>query len=101
MAVATSSHKRHFDLKTSKHGEIFGLFSHIITGDRVSKGKPCPEIFITAAAAFAGGAPQPCNTLVFEDAPSGVQVRPWHWSSVTLGPLIDLVQITSRKKYKK
>jgi len=31
--VATSSHSRHFDLKTQKHRELFALFDHIITGE--------------------------------------------------------------------
>ena len=34
MAVATSSHRRHFDLKTSLHKELFGLMTHIVTGDQ-------------------------------------------------------------------
>jgi len=78
IAVATSSHQRHFDLKTSSHKELFSLFTHIITGDQVVKGKPDPEIFLKAAATFAGpggspAAPAPSQCLVFEDAPSGLQ----------------------------
>eukprot|EP01023_Acetabularia_acetabulum_P003372 TRINITY_DN11415_c1_g1_i1.p1 TRINITY_DN11415_c1_g1~~TRINITY_DN11415_c1_g1_i1.p1 ORF type:complete len:309 (-),score=55.28 TRINITY_DN11415_c1_g1_i1:275-1201(-) len=71
MAVATSSHRRHFELKTSKHGEIFKLFELIVTGDEVSKGKPDPELFVTAMKRL--GSSQPENCLVFEDAPVGVQ----------------------------
>lgn len=36
-AVATSSHRRHFDLKTSMHKELFSLFNHIVTGDQVGQ----------------------------------------------------------------
>eukprot|EP00798_Chlamydomonas_sp_ICE-L_P011388 gene11388-12088_t len=50
MAVATSSHKRHFDLKTSTHQELFSLFHHVITGDQFIKGKPDPEIFLLASS---------------------------------------------------
>jgi hypothetical protein len=37
IAVATSSHRRHFDVKTQQHGQLFDLFDHIITGDQVTK----------------------------------------------------------------
>lgn len=35
IAVATSSHRRHFEIKTQRHTELFGLFDRIITGDQV------------------------------------------------------------------
>jgi len=73
MAVATSSHRRHFDLKTGRHRELFGLMHHIVTGDQVSKSKPDPEIFFEAARRFDGGAPESSRVLVFEDAPNGVE----------------------------
>jgi len=73
MAVATSSHRRHFDLKTSKHTELFGLMHHIVTGDMVKKSKPDPEIFLHAATLFQGETPDSARVLVFEDAPNGVQ----------------------------
>lgn len=72
MCVATSSHRRHFDMKTGRHPDVFALFDHIITGDMVAKGKPDPEIFLTAAAAWTDAPPKPAACLVFEDAPSGV-----------------------------
>lgn len=73
MAVATSSHRRHFDLKTGRHQELFRLMHHIVTGDQVSKTKPDPEIFLEAARRFEGAVPEPQQILVFEDAPNGVQ----------------------------
>lgn len=73
LAVATSSHRRHFDVKTKQHQELFALFDAIITGDTVEKGKPHPDIFKKAAAAFAQPPASPAQVLVFEDAPTGVQ----------------------------
>mmetsp|Transcript_1214 Transcript_1214/g.2765 ORF Transcript_1214/g.2765 Transcript_1214/m.2765 type:complete len:434 (+) Transcript_1214:14-1315(+) len=72
MAVATSSHRRHYDLKTSLHRELFGLMHHVVTGDQVSKSKPDPQIFSHAASLF-DGMPAADTILVFEDAPSGVE----------------------------
>ncbi|KAL3700610.1 hypothetical protein R1sor_018632 [Riccia sorocarpa] len=74
MAVGTSSHKHHFDLKTTKHGELFGLMHHIVVGDdpAVVRGKPAPDIFLTAFSRFHEPGLETKNVLVFEDAPSGV-----------------------------
>ncbi|GAA0173309.1 phosphatase [Lithospermum erythrorhizon] len=74
MAVATGSHRRHFELKTQKHGEIFQFMHHIVLGDdpEVKQGKPSPDIFLAASRRFEGGQLEPCRILVFEDAPSGV-----------------------------
>ncbi|CAG9461296.1 unnamed protein product [Pedinophyceae sp. YPF-701] len=77
LAVATSSHRRHFDLKTSKHRDLFACFATVVTGDQVSRGKPDPSIFQLAASKLAAAtssdsfAPHEC--LVLEDAPSGVE----------------------------
>ena len=83
MAVATSSHRRHFDLKTTLHRDLFDLMHHVVTGDQaggrcqaqarvkqlsqlqVSKSKPDPEIFCHASSIF-DGAPVADNILVFE-----------------------------------
>ncbi|KAL2635537.1 hypothetical protein R1flu_007016 [Riccia fluitans] len=74
MAIATSSHKRHFDLKTQKHRELFGLMHHVVVGDdpAVIRGKPAPDIFLTAFNRFQEPGLETKNALVFEDAPTGV-----------------------------
>ena len=70
-AVATSSHRHLFDLKTTRHREWFAGFSAVVLGDdpRLVRGKPAPDIFLLAAADL--GAP-PASCLVIEDAPAGV-----------------------------
>ena len=71
-AVATSSNRHHFDLKTSRHKEWFRIFEYIVIGDdpEVKEGKPSPDIFLLAADKLGA---QPRRCLVFEDAPSGVK----------------------------
>ncbi|XP_023529419.1 (DL)-glycerol-3-phosphatase 2 [Cucurbita pepo subsp. pepo] len=72
--LATGSHKRHFELKTQRHGELFKLMHHVVLGDdpEVKKGKPSPDIFLAAAKRFEENPVDPQRILVFEDAPSGV-----------------------------
>ncbi len=72
LAVATSSSRRLFELKTSRHGEWFrDAFAAIVTGDdpRVKAGKPAPDIFLRAAADLGREA---AECAVVEDAPAGV-----------------------------
>lgn len=76
MAVATGSHTRHFKMKTSKHGHLFSLFHHVVTGDdsELKQAKPSPDIFLIAMNRFDPPVPASTrNVLVFEDAPLGVQ----------------------------
>ena len=72
LAVATSSDRRHFGLKTTRHREWFGIFDCIVIGDDpgVQRGKPAPDIFLVAAERL--GKP-PAECLVFEDSPVGVE----------------------------
>jgi len=54
-AIATSSTKKSFDVKISKHKLLFSLFNHIVTGGsdpEVKNGKPAPDIFLTCASRF-------------------------------------------------
>ncbi|ELT98115.1 hypothetical protein CAPTEDRAFT_128552 [Capitella teleta] len=75
LALATGSHGEEFELKTSKHQDIFSLFSHCVLSSEdpdVSKGKPAPDCFLVAAQRFQGNV-QSNKVLVFEDAPNGVR----------------------------
>jgi HAD superfamily hydrolase (TIGR01509 family) len=71
-AVASSSHRRDYELKITQHREWFACFQCVVLGDdpEVKRGKPAPDIFLTAAARI-GAVPSQC--LVIEDAPSGVE----------------------------
>jgi pseudouridine 5'-phosphatase len=71
LAVATSSERELFELKTRDHGEWFSVFRAVVVGDdpRVKKGKPAPDVFLVAAAEL-GARPEDC--VVFEDAPAGL-----------------------------
>ena len=71
MAVATSSGRALFDLKTTRHRAWFDLMDGVVCGDdpQVKNGKPAPDIFLVAAARIGA---QPESTLVFEDSPQGL-----------------------------
>ena len=71
MAIASSSSRAMFDLKTMRHREWFRTFSVIVLGDdpRVRRGKPAPDIFLVAATGLAA---PPASCVVIEDAPAGV-----------------------------
>lgn len=72
LALATSSSQDLYALKTQQHRSWFDLFDAVITGDHraVVHGKPAADIFLAAAAAIHAS---PEQTLVFEDAPAGIQ----------------------------
>jgi len=72
IAVATSSTLDLFKLKIIAHEEWFNLFDEVITSDHaeVTRAKPAPDIFLVAAKKLGGKAE---SSLVFEDAPAGLE----------------------------
>ncbi|XP_029156828.1 LOW QUALITY PROTEIN: pseudouridine-5'-phosphatase-like [Nylanderia fulva] len=75
IALATSSDRHNYDLKTQRWHDLFEIFDHKVIGgsdSEVVHGKPAPDIFFTAAKRFDDN-PDPSKCLVFEDAPNGVK----------------------------
>ncbi|KAI8817440.1 HAD-like domain-containing protein [Fimicolochytrium jonesii] len=73
IAVATSSTRAKYELKTARHQELFALFDSVTCGDDgdVARGKPAPDIFLTAKRKIGDPPSEKC--LVFEDAWAGVE----------------------------
>ena len=71
-AIASSSSRYHFDLKTVNHQLWLKLLQITTLGDdpEIKLGKPAPDIFLLAAKRL--NAP-PENCLVFEDSVAGMQ----------------------------
>jgi pseudouridine-5'-monophosphatase len=71
LAVATSTERDAFALKTRRHEAWFAQFRAVVRGDdpQVQRPKPAPDIFLAAADAL--GVP-PGDCVVFEDSPAGV-----------------------------
>ena len=67
-SMASSSPKRLIELVLDKFS-IAGLFDLVLSGDQVPRGKPAPDIYLTAARELGV---IPVNCLVIEDAPNGV-----------------------------
>ncbi|KAJ2797242.1 hypothetical protein H4S07_006000 [Coemansia furcata] len=75
IAVATSSSKPMFAIKSERHGPVFDLFAGKITcGDdpAVKHAKPAPDIFQIAMQRLDSRL-RPEDCLVFEDAANGVE----------------------------
>jgi pseudouridine-5'-monophosphatase len=71
MAIATGSRRQVFDEKCQSYREFYAKFEHAITGTDITRGKPHPEIFLTALAKWPGLRPE--EVIVFEDAPAGIE----------------------------
>lgn len=68
-AVATSSSRSSAEALTAHHG-IRRFFAFLVTSEDVSRGKPDPEIYLTAAARLGV---RPGRVLVLEDSSAGLQ----------------------------
>jgi len=71
LAVATSSDRTYFDIKTMSH-PWFSSFDAVVCGSdaEVARHKPAPDIFLVAARKLGLA---PSRTLVFEDSVAGVE----------------------------
>lgn len=67
--IATSS-GRHVVERKLDHVGLRGFFEVIVTGDTVTKGKPDPEIFLTAASKLGI---HPARCVAIEDSRNGVR----------------------------
>lgn len=68
-AIATSSERRFVDFYMA-HADLGHPFDAIVTGDRVTRSKPEPDIFLKAAEEL-GAAPADC--VVLEDSYNGIR----------------------------
>jgi len=71
VAVATSSARPVYELKTTHHRPWFASFHVVVTGDdpRIARGKPAPDIYLLAARELGV---EPARCVAIEDAPAGV-----------------------------
>lgn len=84
IALATSSQKHHFDIKTAHLEDLFSVFAkeNRVLGDNPriprGRGKPNPDIYLVALKTLNDGLPEgerkitPEECLVFEDGVPGV-----------------------------
>lgn len=96
-AVATSSSRSHAESLIGHHG-LLHHFSFLITSEDVSRGKPDPEIYLTAAARLNV---DPTRILVLEDSVAGLHAAkaagayavgvPHHYSQRHGMPHADLI----------
>jgi HAD superfamily hydrolase (TIGR01509 family) len=69
LALATNAEPLNVDFVLD-HAGLRALFSAIVDGSQVTHAKPHPEVFLTAAARIGVA---PCNCVIFEDSPGGIQ----------------------------
>lgn len=69
IAVATATDRERTDAYLTQVG-VHGYFDAFVCGDMVQKGKPDPEIYLTASREL-GLAPEECMAL--EDSPNGIR----------------------------
>jgi pseudouridine-5'-monophosphatase len=98
IAVATSSTRSKFEIKTTSCRDMFKLFDYIVCGDDadIKNGKPAPDIFLAAQRRL--GNPPAENCLVFEDAINGVEAGLAANMHVVWIPDMGLLQINGKEK---
>ena len=71
-AIATSSSRENFAMKTVNHQDWLKYFEIVTFGDdpHIERGKPAPDIFLLTAKRLNS---KPENCLVFEDSRSGME----------------------------
>jgi beta-phosphoglucomutase-like phosphatase (HAD superfamily) len=76
--VATNAFKSSFDIKSSRHDQLFNRFKHIVTGDNpsITHGKPHPDIYLHTAKLMGINPEEHSRVVVIEDSVFGVEVRP-------------------------
>ncbi|MDO5516992.1 MAG: HAD family phosphatase [Clostridium sp.] len=92
MAIATSSPRTKLDMQLHIHN-LEEVFDEIICADDVTKSKPDPEIFLTAAKKL-NSKPEKC--IVIEDSPAGIQAA--YNAGITAVHVEDLVKADDRIK---
>ena len=85
-AVATSSSTA-LAIRKLTDANLIDKFDAVVCGDQVQKGKPAPDIFLTAAKKLNA---QPESCLVFEDSENGIRAA--HAAGMTAVMIPDLIQ---------
>ncbi|MGD1918363.1 MAG: HAD-IA family hydrolase [Pleurocapsa sp.] len=84
-AIATSSSRQNFEMKTVNHQDWLKHFELFTLGDdpEIRQGKPAPDIFLLTAKRLNA---KPQNCLVFEDSLSGMKAAIAAGMSVVVVP---------------
>lgn len=88
IALATSSGSVTTQLKLERTG-LLDYFQVVVTGDMVSRGKPDPEIYLTACQKLGI---EPAQAMAVEDSPNGI--RSAHAAGIPTAMVPDLLPPT-------
>lgn len=88
IALATSSGGPTTQLKLERTG-LLDYFQVVVTGDMVSRGKPDPEIYLTACQKLGV---EPAQAMAVEDSPNGI--RSAHAAGIPTAMVLDLLPPT-------